>query len=87
LAVFGFNHVLEIHPTMVASNWIRVPQVEHLLRASFRFCLATDTLAFSYDMHSPAPVQDFHRIDNAHAGRTIIRCLKYYLRHLVINEV
>jgi len=41
----GLCLVEETRPTETASNWNRVPQVEHLPPASFEFCLATDTLA------------------------------------------
>jgi len=47
LGGLGLYLGLEIRPTMTASNWIRVPRVEHLLQASFRFHLAVDTLAVS----------------------------------------
>lgn len=45
LGDFGLYLVLQTHPTSLASNWIRVPQVKHLPPASFRFHLAMDTLA------------------------------------------
>ena len=62
--------MLVTHPAAAASNWIRVPQAVLLPPASFGFRLATDTLALGYGRRLPAPVPDFHRIDDAHAGRT-----------------
>lgn len=47
LGGFGLRLDVETRPTMTASNWIRVPRVEHLPLASSRFYLAIDTLAFS----------------------------------------
>ncbi len=41
----GLCLVLQIHPTNLVSNWVRVPQVKRLPPASFRFHLAVDTLA------------------------------------------
>ena len=67
----GFRLVAETHPTATASNWIRVPQAVLLPPASFRSCLAAGTLALGYGRRLPAPIPDFHRIDDAHAGRTI----------------
>ncbi|RIE01877.1 hypothetical protein D3H35_13920 [Cohnella faecalis] len=58
------------HPTATASNWIRVPRAVLLPPASFGFRLAADTLAPGYGRRLPAPIPDFHRIDDAHAGRT-----------------
>jgi len=55
---------------MTASNWVRVPQAVHLPPISFGFSLAADTLTIGYSRRSPAPAPDFHRVDNAHAGRT-----------------
>ena len=37
--------MLQTRPTETASNWVRVPQVEHLPPASFEFHLTMDTLA------------------------------------------
>ncbi len=45
LGDFGLRCVMATHPAMTASNAIRVPQVEGLPKASFRFHLAMDTLA------------------------------------------
>ena len=45
LGDFGLRCVMATHPTMTASNAIRVPQVKGLPPASFRFHLAMDTLA------------------------------------------
>lgn len=45
LGDFGLRCVLATRPTIPASNAIRVPQVEGLPPASFRFHLAVDTLA------------------------------------------
>lgn len=45
LGDLGLHLVLQAHPTSLASNWIRVPQVKHLPPASFRFYLTIDTLA------------------------------------------
>jgi hypothetical protein len=48
LGDLGLCCVMATHPTMTASNAIRVPQVEGLPPASFRFHLAMDTLALGY---------------------------------------
>ena len=45
LGGFGLRLLLQTRPTETASNWVRVPQVEHLPPASFRFRLTADTLA------------------------------------------
>lgn len=45
LGDFGLRCDLATRPTMTASNAIRVPQVEGLPPASFRFHLTVDTLA------------------------------------------
>jgi hypothetical protein len=47
LGELGLRLVMQTHPTSLASNWIRVPQVEHLPPSSFRFHLTMDTLDFS----------------------------------------
>src|SRR5690606_37215625 len=67
LGGFGFRYVLVTHPTSSASNPVRVPWPVRLPPASFRSRLAAGTLAFG---RSPAPIPDFHRRDDAHAGRT-----------------
>lgn len=43
---FGLYLVLQTHPKIATSNVIRVPQTEDLSRASFRFHVTMDTLAF-----------------------------------------
>ena len=45
LGGFGLRLVSQTRPTETASNWVRVPQVELLPPASFRFRLTADTLA------------------------------------------
>ncbi len=64
------------HPTATASNWIRVPRAVRLPPASFGFRLAADTLALGYGRRLPAPIPDFHRRDDAHAGRTSSRPMR-----------
>ena len=49
---------------------ISVRQTRDLPRASFRFRIATDTLAFSYVLTANGHTQDFHLLEFAHAGRT-----------------
>ena len=44
--------------------------VSGLPRASFRFRLATDTLAFGYALGATSCARDLHPLDHAHAGRT-----------------
>src|SRR5690606_14328493 len=44
LGDFGFRHVMVTHPTISASDEVCVPWLVHLPPASFRFCLAADTL-------------------------------------------
>ena len=51
-------------------NAVPVRQVSGLPRASFRSCLATDTLASSYALGATSCARDFHPLDHAHAGRT-----------------
>lgn len=66
----GFRCVAATHPTNPVSSWVRVPWPVRLPPTSFRFGLATDTLALGYGRRSPAHVRDSHPIDDAHAGRT-----------------
>lgn len=49
---------------------VPVRQVSGLPRASFRSCLATDTLASGYALGATSCARDFHPLDHAHAGRT-----------------
>lgn len=50
---------------------VPVRKVSGLPRASFRFRLATDTLAFDYALGATFCARDLHPLDHAHAGRTI----------------
>ena len=49
---------------------VPVRKVSGLPPASFRFCLATDTLAFGYALGATSCARDFHPLEHAHAGRT-----------------
>mgnify|MGYP000837178538 FL=1 len=49
---------------------VPVRKVSGLPRASFRFRLATDTLAFGYALGATSCARDLHPLDHAHAGRT-----------------
>ena len=49
---------------------VPVRKVSGLPRASFRFRLTTDTLAFGYALGATSCARDFHPLDHAHAGRT-----------------
>ena len=49
---------------------VPVRKVSGLPRASFRSCLATDTLASSYALGATSRARDFHPLEHAHAGRT-----------------
>ena len=53
-------------------NAVPVRQVSGLPRASFRSCLATDTLASSYALGATSCARDFPPLDHAYAGRTKI---------------
>lgn len=49
---------------------VPVRKVSGLPRASFRFRLATDTLAFGYALGATSCARDLHPLDHARAGRT-----------------
>ena len=49
---------------------VPVRKVSGLPRASFRFRLATDTLAFGYALGATSCARDLRPLDHAHAGRT-----------------
>lgn len=66
----GLCLVLETRPAKTASNWVRVSRVERLPKASFRFSSRQTPFLLANGKRSPAPVQDFHHRDDAHAGRT-----------------
>ena len=50
---------------------VPVRKVSGLPPASFRFRLATDTLAIGYALGATPCARDFHPLEHAHAGRTI----------------
>ncbi len=52
---------------------VSVRQVSGLPRASFRFRLATDTLASGYELGATSCSRDFHPLEFAHAGHTTKR--------------
>ena len=54
---------------------ISVRRVRVLPPPSFRFRLATDTLGFGYDLPAAGRSRDFHPLERALAGRTILRAL------------
>ena len=54
---------------------VSVRKVSGLPRASFRFRLAADTLAFGYALGATPCVRDFHPLEHAHAGRTFLEKL------------
>ncbi len=55
---------------------VPVRKVRGLPPASFRFRLATDTLAFGYALGATPCARDFHPLEHAHAGRTTNRPLR-----------
>ncbi|MDQ0496553.1 hypothetical protein [Paenibacillus brasilensis] len=81
-----FRLGVETHPAATASNWVRIPWPVHLPPASFRFRLATDTLALGYGRRSPAPVRDSHPKDDAHAGRTQAKARPHAVGLLVMDD-
>src|SRR5690625_1761679 len=54
----------------VASYMISVRQTRGLPRASFRFHLTVDTLAFGYVLTATGRTRVLHPLEFAHAGRT-----------------
>ena len=51
-----------------ASYMISVRQTRGLSRASFRFCVATDTLAFDYVLTATGRTRDLHPLESTHAA-------------------
>ena len=49
---------------------VLVHRISGLPRASFRFRLATDTLASGYALGATSCARDFHPLERAHAGHT-----------------
>ena len=70
--VIGLQLVWQPYPTYLP-NVISVRQTKSLPRASFRFHLAMDTLAFGYVLPTTGCTKDFHLLEYAHAERTGIR--------------
>ena len=62
-------------------NAVPVRQVSGLPRASFRSCLATDTLASGYALGATSCARDFHPLEHAHAGRTTKKKAALVLRN------
>ena len=58
---------------------VLVHRISGLPRASFRFRLATDTLASGYALGATSCARDFHPLERAHAGHTEKRPLSKLL--------
>ena len=70
--VIGLQLVWQPYPTYLP-NVISVRQAKSLPRASFRFHLAMDTLAFGYVLPTTGCTEDFHLLEYAHAEHTTKR--------------
>ena len=71
-AAIGLWLVWQSYPRL-RPDMISVRRVRVLPPPSFRFRLATDTLGFGYDLPAAGRSRDFHPLERALAGRTIIR--------------
>lgn len=70
-ATFGLHLHLQTYPHFRALYVISVRRTKSLLKASFRFHLAVDTLAVQlYTSSLPRRVWDFHPLESAHGAQT-----------------
>ena len=70
-ATFGLHLFVQTYPHFPALYVVPVRQVKGLPTASFRFRLATDTLAVQLCASSlPTCTRDFHPLEPAHGGQT-----------------
>ena len=71
-AAIGLWLVWQSYPRL-RPDMISVRRVRVLPPPSFRFRLATDTLGFGYDLPAAGRSRDFHPLERALAGRTMMK--------------